>query len=60
MGTFINNKTGVVVNVDDSKDDRFTSGWTSGKKARRAATANRINIAPLSAMKPAAKPVNQK
>lgn len=28
MGRFINDATGVLVSVDDSKDDRFTAGWT--------------------------------
>lgn len=28
MGRFVNSKTGVVVSVDDSKDDRFAApGW---------------------------------
>jgi hypothetical protein len=27
MGRFIQDGTGVVVSVDDSKDDRFASGW---------------------------------
>lgn len=27
MGRFINSETGVVVSVDDSKDDRFDAGW---------------------------------
>lgn len=27
MSKFENAKTGVIVSVDDSKDDRFTSGW---------------------------------
>lgn len=27
MGRHKNEATGVVVSVDDSKDDRFTSGW---------------------------------
>lgn len=29
MGRFRSLETGVVVSVDDSKDDRFTSGWES-------------------------------
>lgn len=27
MSRFKNSNTGVVVSVDDSKDDRFTDGW---------------------------------
>lgn len=27
MSKFRNSSTGVVISVDDSKDDRFTSGW---------------------------------
>jgi len=27
MSRFKNTTTGVVVSVDDSKDDRFTAGW---------------------------------
>jgi len=27
MSRFIQNGTGIVVSVDDSKDDRFASGW---------------------------------
>lgn len=27
MSKFINSDTGVVVSVDDSKDDRFATGW---------------------------------
>jgi hypothetical protein len=28
MGRFTNDTTGVLVSVDDSKDDRFGAGWT--------------------------------
>lgn len=28
MGRFVNDTTGVVVSVDDSKDDRFADGWS--------------------------------
>lgn len=30
MSRFTNDTTGVVVSVDDSKDGRYTSGWTKG------------------------------
>ncbi len=29
MGRFRNSTTGVVVSVDDSKNERFTDGWES-------------------------------
>ncbi len=29
MGRFVNDATGVVVVVDDSKDDRFDAGWSA-------------------------------
>jgi hypothetical protein len=37
MGRFRNLKTDIVVSVDDSKDDRFVSGWESTEgPAKRA------------------------
>ena len=40
MGRFRNTVTGVVVSVDDSKDDRFTDGWESADKAAPAKKAS--------------------
>jgi len=39
MSRFRNASTGVVVSVDDSKDERFGEGWESAEKepAKRAA-----------------------
>lgn len=31
MSRFKNSNTGVVVSVDDSKDDRFADGWVSAE-----------------------------
>jgi hypothetical protein len=36
MGRFVNDQTGVVVSVDDSKDERFASGWTAEKAPAKA------------------------
>lgn len=39
MSKFVNSETGVVVSVDDSKDERFTNGWEPAgapKKSRPA------------------------
>lgn len=33
MGRFVNNTTGVIVSVDDSKDHRFSQGWTPAGEA---------------------------
>lgn len=35
MSRFINDETGVVVSVDDSKDDRFTSGWKPADEVKK-------------------------
>lgn len=32
MGRFVNDQTGIVVSVDDSKDDRFASGWSAAEE----------------------------
>jgi len=49
MSKFENTKTGVVVSVDDSKDERFSSGW----KLLGAAPASKRKAA-----SPAAKPTD--
>ena len=36
MGRFRNLETGVVVSVDDSKDERFTSGWEPAESESKA------------------------
>lgn len=36
MGRFVNDETGVLVSVDDSKDERFASGWTSADESKKA------------------------
>lgn len=36
MGRFRNDKTDVVVSVDDSKDERFKDGWTPVKDEKPA------------------------
>ena len=41
MGRFRNSDTGVVVSVDDSKDDRFTSGWESPDSEPKKAPAKK-------------------
>ncbi len=47
MGRFVNDTTGVVVSVDDSKDERFSSGWSpqidekSKAPAKRASTTSK-------------------
>lgn len=43
MGVFIQDGTGVVVSVDDSKDDRFVSGWKpyAEKPTRKSSTADK-------------------
>lgn len=33
MGRFVNDETGVVVSVDDSKDDRFDAGWSAADES---------------------------
>ena len=46
MSKFENLETGVVVSVDDSKDERFVSGWkrvdasTGSKSSSKASTSN--------------------
>lgn len=37
MGRFRNLATDVVVNVDDSKDDRFGDGWEAVKESKTPA-----------------------
>jgi len=39
MGKFRNLKTGIVVSVDDAKDDRFDTGWESAEKSQSARKA---------------------
>lgn len=41
MGRFQNDATGVVVSVDDSKDERFTSGWSPVKDEPTKAPARK-------------------
>jgi hypothetical protein len=35
MSKFTNDETGVVVSVDDSKDDRYLQGWTREGSEKR-------------------------
>jgi hypothetical protein len=41
MGRFINDTTGVLVSVDDSKDERFAAGWTREGDAPKAKKADK-------------------
>lgn len=41
MSRFENIQTGVVVSVDDSKDDRFTSGWKTPGAAAKSETPDK-------------------
>lgn len=41
MGRFVSDETGVTVSVDDSKDERFASGWTPAKDGKPAAKSTK-------------------
>ena len=41
MSRFTNDETGVTVSVDDSKDDRFTAGWSPAADESKKAPAKK-------------------
>lgn len=43
MGRFRNLETGVVVSVDDSKDERFASGWEPAADESNKAPAKKAS-----------------
>lgn len=50
MSRFENIQTGVVISVDDSKDDRFASGWkTPGEDAKSETPDKTWKVAELKA-----------